>query len=236
MSVGNFNGVQHDIAIGGSFIDRDRFVSCNTSRIAYFLCIDFFSLNRSSVGFVLRSRRRAGRNADNLSHLTDDKRHFTHGRYFDSGHVAAGCGSLASNVGNNRVPFFFANCRKCIAQLNANRSRVKKEEQDESLAREDVSVFPLATPLIAGPGAISTVVLLSSQSKNFYQQISLILAIVLALAANHVILKGAPILFKFLGQTGLNLITRIMGIILTAMAIQFLLNGLDGAIGMMKNL
>ena len=123
-----------------------------------------------------------------------------------------------------------------IAQLNANRSRVKKEEQDESLAREDVSVFPLATPLIAGPGAISTVVLLSSQSKNFYQQISLILAIVLALAANHVILKGAPILFKFLGQTGLNLITRIMGIILTAMAIQFLLNGLDGAIGMMKNL
>ena len=123
-----------------------------------------------------------------------------------------------------------------IAQLNANRSRVKQEEKDESLARDDVSVFPLATPLIAGPGAISTVVLLSSQSKNFYQQMSLILAILLALVANHVILKGAPILFKFLGQTGLNLITRIMGIILTAMAIQFLLNGLDAAIGMMKNL
>ena len=123
-----------------------------------------------------------------------------------------------------------------IDQLNANRSRVKDEEKSESMAKDDISVFPLATPLIADPGAISTVALLSSQSKNIYQQLSLLLAMLLALAANHLILKGAPLLFRFLGQTGLNLITRLMGMILTAMAIQFLLNGLDGALAMMKHL
>lgn len=115
-----------------------------------------------------------------------------------------------------------------IAQLNANRSRVKQEERDESMARDDVSVFPLATPLIAGPGAISTVVLLSSQAKEFSYQMGLLAAILAALLVNHVILKGAPVLFKYLGQTGLNLITRVMGIILTAVAVQFLINGIAG--------
>ena len=117
-----------------------------------------------------------------------------------------------------------------IAQLNANRSRVKPEEQSESMARDDVSVFPLATPLIAGPGAISTVVLLSSQAKALPYQACLLGAIISALVANHLILKGAPMLFRFLGQTGLNLITRVMGIILTAVAVQFLINGLSSAI------
>ena len=54
-----------------------------------------------------------------------------------------------------------------IAQLDANRRRVKIEEQMESMEKEDVSIFPLAMPLIAGPGAISTVVLISSQNKRF---------------------------------------------------------------------
>lgn len=122
-----------------------------------------------------------------------------------------------------------------IAQLNANRSRVKPEEKDESLAKEDVSVFPLATPLIAGPGAISTVVLLSSQAKEITYLIGLVVAILAALAANHLILKGAPLLFRFLGQTGLNLLTRIMGIILTAVAVQFLINGITGALHLIAN-
>lgn len=114
-----------------------------------------------------------------------------------------------------------------IAQLNANRQRVKLEEKTESLEREDVSVFPLATPLLAGPGSISTVVLLSSDLTSLSAYVVLVLAIICALLATYMFLRFAPLLFRVLGTTGLNLLTRIMGILLTAIAIQFIINGLS---------
>ena len=113
-----------------------------------------------------------------------------------------------------------------IAQLNANRRRVKYEEKLESLEKEDVSIFPLAMPLIAGPGAISTVVLISSQLKRFHEYIILGLSVSAAVFSTYLILRFAPRLFRFLGTTGLNLLTRIMGILLTAIAVQFIINGL----------
>ena len=116
-----------------------------------------------------------------------------------------------------------------IAQLNASRSRVQPEEQYEGMAREDISVFPLGMPLLAGPGAISTVVLFASEAKGIGQMTGLIFAIAGALGASHLTLKGAPLLYKVLGRTGLNLLTRIMGVILTAVAVQFILNGILGA-------
>lgn len=117
-----------------------------------------------------------------------------------------------------------------IAQLNADRTRVKPEETDESRDREDISIFPLGTPLLAGPGAISTVVLYSSQMKGVVGTATLLTAIGLALLATYLVLKGAHLLFRWLGRTGLNLLTRIMGLILTAVAIQFILNGIKGAL------
>jgi multiple antibiotic resistance protein len=116
-----------------------------------------------------------------------------------------------------------------IAQLNADRRRVKTEEESESLERDDVSVFPLATPLLAGPGSISTVVLYASQAQGALQVSLLVVAIALALALSYVLLRFAPRLLNFLGRTGLNLLTRIMGIMLVAIAIQFVINGLKTA-------
>jgi multiple antibiotic resistance protein len=113
-----------------------------------------------------------------------------------------------------------------IEQLGANRTRVKEEERDESLHREDISIFPLATPLLAGPGAISTVVLQSSKAKSTPSLLMLCVAIVLAVALCNVVLKLGPLLFKVIGTTGLNLLTRLMGLILTAVAVQFIINGL----------
>lgn len=112
-----------------------------------------------------------------------------------------------------------------IAQLNANRRRVNIEEKIESMEKEDVSIFPLATPLLAGPGSISTVVLLSSRLKTFTETIVFALAIICALGSCYLILLYAPRLFRRFGTTGLNLLTRIMGILLTAIAIQFIING-----------
>ncbi|MEY3903286.1 MAG: hypothetical protein RL189_2592 [Pseudomonadota bacterium] len=113
-----------------------------------------------------------------------------------------------------------------IEQLAANRTRVKEEERDESLHREDISIFPLATPLLAGPGAISTVVLQSSKANSTPSLLMLCAAIILAVALCNVVLKLGPLLFKVIGTTGLNLLTRLMGLILTAVAVQFIINGL----------
>jgi multiple antibiotic resistance protein len=117
-----------------------------------------------------------------------------------------------------------------IEQLGANRTRVKEEERDEGLHRDDISVFPLATPLLAGPGAISTVVLQSSKTKSTPSLLMLCLAIVLAVALCNLVLKLGPLLYRVIGTTGLNLLTRLMGLILTAVAVQFIINGLTTVI------
>lgn len=112
-----------------------------------------------------------------------------------------------------------------IEQLGANRTRVKEEERDESLHRDDISVFPLATPLLAGPGAISTVVLQASKAKTTPNLLLLCVAIILAVSLCNVVLKLGPHLYRVIGTTGLNLLTRLMGLILTAVAVQFIING-----------
>lgn len=121
-----------------------------------------------------------------------------------------------------------------IAQLNSSRPRVQPEEEYEGMARDDISVFPLGMPLLAGPGAISTVVLFGSGAHGVGQMVGLVVAIAGALGCSHLTLKGAPLLYKFLGRTGLNLLTRIMGVILTAVAVQFVINGAIGAFPILK--
>jgi len=116
-----------------------------------------------------------------------------------------------------------------ISQLNNNRARVRPEETNEGMERDDVSVFPLGTPLLAGPGAISTVVLLSSEAHTPLRTAGLMVALVLAMFAAYLCLKAAPMLIRILGKTGLNLFTRVMGLILTAIAVQFMLNGFRAA-------
>lgn len=112
-----------------------------------------------------------------------------------------------------------------IEQLNAKHTRVRDEEKEEGMEKDDVSVFPLATPLLAGPGSISTVVLYAAQAGSWARLGGLAVAVVAAMGASHLVLKASPILFKVLGHTGLNLLTRLMGILLTAIAIQFIING-----------
>lgn len=122
-----------------------------------------------------------------------------------------------------------------LAQLAADRTRVRPEEAEESREREDVSVFPLATPLLAGPGAISTVVLLASKQESKLGVTALVFAIAVAMAASYFMLRFASVLYRVLGKTGLNLLTRIMGIILTAIAIQFMINGVLAVVRLLKN-
>lgn len=118
-----------------------------------------------------------------------------------------------------------------IEQLSAKQSKVNEGEKAESRHREDISVFPLATPLLAGPGSISTVVLYASQAKSVLHTGAIATAIIVSMLAVYVCLRLAPLLFRVLGQTGINLMTRLMGILLTAIAVQFVLDGIKAFVG-----
>ena len=112
-----------------------------------------------------------------------------------------------------------------IAQLEAEREHIKSEEENESFEREDISIFPMATPLLAGPGAISTVVLGASSSSGIIGTFAQVMAIICVFICCYFLLRSAPYMHRLLGRTGLNLVTRLMGIVLTAIGIQYIIDG-----------
>jgi len=105
-------------------------------------------------------------------------------------------------------------------------------ERAEAHEREDLSIFPLAFPLIAGPGAITTVLLMASHTDDWWHQLirlGVILAVLLITLA--ALLLTARIV-KLLGETGANVIDRLLGLILAAIAVQFVVDGVRGAFGL----
>jgi multiple antibiotic resistance protein len=102
-----------------------------------------------------------------------------------------------------------------------------KDETEEAGGKNDVSVFPLATPLIAGPGTIGAVILLMAQvNGDWHKEIAIIGAIVTVLAVTLIMLLMAGRIQKILGVTGLKVITRVVGVLLAALAVQFIFDGI----------
>ena len=104
------------------------------------------------------------------------------------------------------------------------------EEAKEAKKAEDISVFPLATPLLAGAGAMSATILFASEAGGDVAKSALhILAFFLVLLISCISFIMSSRLQKILGATLLNIIARVMGILLAALAMQFILDGLHGA-------
>ena len=102
-----------------------------------------------------------------------------------------------------------------------------EDEEREAAENENPAVFPLAVPMIAGPGTIATVLLLVNLSHgDRLRLITVALAYAAALAATWVCMRASGMLFKVIGTTGIHVISRLLGIILAALAVQFVLNGL----------
>lgn len=101
-----------------------------------------------------------------------------------------------------------------------------EREQREAEKKEDVSVFPLAFPLIAGPGALTTVLLMSSKYAVKPYGIVIVLAVVVAvlLLGLAALLQAARIM-RWMGETGANVVTRVLGVVLTALAVQYVIDG-----------
>jgi multiple antibiotic resistance protein len=104
------------------------------------------------------------------------------------------------------------------------------EEENEAKGRDDISVFPLATPLIAGPGAISAVILLTTGSGGFNLEWLLVVVALLAiLLLCYLSMLVAIPLQRLLGLTGLAVVSRVVGVLLAALAVQFLLDGIKAS-------
>ncbi len=115
-----------------------------------------------------------------------------------------------------------------ISMLNAKMSNVKqtKEEELDSSERESVAVVPLGTPLLAGPGAISTVILYSQHSPSALHAAYLATGIVALACLTALLFRLAPAITRLLGRTGINIVTRLMGLIMAAMGVEFIAHGL----------
>jgi len=100
------------------------------------------------------------------------------------------------------------------------------EEENEARQAQDISVFPLAMPLLAGPGAISAVILLTTGARNEVEFWLVLAALVSVLLLAWLTLLIAIPIQRLLGLTGLSVVSRVVGILLAALAVQFVFDGI----------
>ena len=110
------------------------------------------------------------------------------------------------------------------------RTQEGAEEIVEGQEKEDVALTPLAMPMLAGPGAISTVMVLSGQARTVAEHVAVYGSVVLTALISWISLRVGDRLLIALGQTGIRVVTRIMGLLLAAVAIQFVITGARDAL------
>ncbi|QBD79158.1 NAAT family transporter [Ktedonosporobacter rubrisoli] len=107
-------------------------------------------------------------------------------------------------------------------------ARETKAEQEEALTREDISVFPLAIPMIAGPGTIATTILyVGLATPNPLNLLSVAAAIASSLLAAWIVMRSSSWIINHVGRTGILVLSRLLGILLAALAVQFIFNGIS---------
>ena len=115
-----------------------------------------------------------------------------------------------------------------LSMLNAQPAEAKAthDEVTDASARASIAVVPLTIPLLTGPATMSTVVIYADQAKTFFQHAALVgYGVVIALATAVCFTLAEPIA-RVLGQTGINVMTRLMGLILAALAVEVMADGL----------
>ena len=124
-----------------------------------------------------------------------------------------------------------------LDMLQARQSSTKStpEETEEGAAKRDASIIPLGMPMLAGPGAISTVMVLIGESHSIWQHAVIYSTIAATAFASFLILSGAGRVQRYLGETGIRILMRLMGLLLVALAVQFVANGLTD-FGLLKPL
>lgn len=119
-----------------------------------------------------------------------------------------------------------------INMLNAQMggARSTPEETVEAEAKASIAVVPLAIPLLTGPGTISTVIVYAGKAKTFGQYASLLASALAIGALTYLALRLADPIARVLGRTGINIATRLLGLMLAALAVEFIVDGLTDMI------
>lgn len=116
-----------------------------------------------------------------------------------------------------------------LDMLQAKRTAIKEtpEEQAEGISKDDVAITPLAMPMLAGPGAITAVILLSSQAESFVHHSIALMSILLVSLITFFVLWTAAVKSSIFSPITMKIIARVMGLLLAAVAVQFIINGLQ---------
>jgi len=111
-------------------------------------------------------------------------------------------------------------------------TRTTSEELDENLKRTDIAVFPLAFPFIAGPGSLAIVLLTFGASReDLVLSAGLLGVVAVVLAITYVLMRLTPVVMRAMGLTGANVVNRLSGVVLAALAVQFIIDGVSAAFG-----
>jgi multiple antibiotic resistance protein len=123
-----------------------------------------------------------------------------------------------------------------INMLNAQigNARSTPEERHEAELKDNVAVVPLAIPLLTGPGSISTVIVYSASFHHWYDRVSLIVIGAVIAAFCFGSLSLAEPIARWVGRTGINIGTRLMGLMLSALAVEFIVDGLKALLPNLK--
>lgn len=112
--------------------------------------------------------------------------------------------------------------------LKSNRKRFHSEEHHkEAVKKDDVSIIPLAIPMLSGPGAITTSIVLMGDAQGLMQVGALFLAIFVVIIISYIVLSNSTRLVAYIGETGKDVIDKIMGLIVLVVGIQFIINGVN---------
>ncbi|HXX93851.1 MAG TPA: MarC family protein [Planctomycetota bacterium] len=109
------------------------------------------------------------------------------------------------------------------------RTRENRDEVAEGSEKEEAAITPLAIPMLAGPGAISTVLVLMNRASGWSRTVPVYTAIAAAGMSTFLILRASEPFHRMLGKTGINVLSRLMGLVLATVAVQFILDGLHEA-------
>jgi len=116
-----------------------------------------------------------------------------------------------------------------IEMLFGRKTRTGSSDKIE-IEKEDIAITPMAIPLLTGPGAITTGIVLFDEAGTVLNRIILIINIILVFWISYVIFSKLNLVYKALGRTGTRVVTRIMGLMLSAISVQFIISGISEVI------
>lgn len=110
--------------------------------------------------------------------------------------------------------------------LNARLSKIKVKEEEVTQYVSDISITPLAIPILCGPGAITNAIVLMEDASTIALKITFVISVLVVLLTAFIILAFSSKLVKFMGQTGINVLMRLMGLIIMVIAVEFFFAGI----------